>query len=57
MNLTSDGSGTSGLGTSGLTGQTVTVNGKVYRLAAANLIGTPISLGNVHVGRPSARRP
>ena len=50
VNLTSDGSGTSGLGTTGLSGQTVTISGKVYRLAAANTITTPISLGNVHVG-------
>ena len=50
VNLTSDGSGTSGLGTSGLSGQTVTISGKVYRLAAANSITTPISLGNIHVG-------
>ena len=50
VNLTSDGSGTSGLGTSGLSGQTVTISGKVYRLAAANTISTPISLGNIHVG-------
>ena len=50
VNLTSDGSGTSGLGTSGLSGQTVTISGKVYRLAAANSISTPISLGNIHVG-------
>ena len=50
VNLTSDGSGTSGLGTSGLTGQTITISGKVYRLAAANSLTTPVSLGNVHVG-------
>ena len=50
VNLTSDGSGTSGLGTTGLGGQTVVLSGKVYRLAAANSITTPISLGNVHVG-------
>ena len=50
VNLTRDGSGTSGLGTTGLSGQTVTISGTVYRLAAANTISTPISLGNVHVG-------
>ena len=55
VNLTSDGSGTSGLGTSGLTGQTITISGKVYRLAAANSLTTPVSLGNVHVGGLSAR--
>ena len=57
VNLTSDGSGTSGLGTSGLSGQTVTISGKVYRLAAANSISTPISLGNIHVGSASGLRP
>ena len=35
---------------SGLSGQTVTVNGYVYRYAVANTISMPISLGNVHVG-------
>ena len=32
INLTSDGTGTSGLGTTSLTPQTVTVSGNVYRL-------------------------
>ena len=50
LTLTSDGSTTSGLANSGLSGQTVTVNGYVYRYAVANTISTPISLGNVHVG-------
>ena len=50
VNLTSDGAGTSGLGTSALTAQTLNVTGNVFRLAAANTITTPISLGNVHVG-------
>ena len=49
INLTSDGSGTSGLGTTGLTPQTVTVQGNVYRLASA---GVPVSVnaGNIHCG-------
>jgi len=50
ITLTSDGSGTSGLANTGLTGQTITVNGGVYALAAANTISTPITLTNVHVG-------
>ena len=37
MNLSSDGSGTSGAGTTSLSGQTITVNGTVYRLAGGQL--------------------
>jgi len=49
--LTSDGTGTSGLGTTSLTGQTVTVTGSVWNLAsAAAITPTPINLGIVHVG-------
>jgi hypothetical protein len=52
VNLTSDGTGTSGLGTTALTTQTVTVTGKVWNLASAAPITptSPINLGIVHVG-------
>ena len=44
VNLASNGNGTSGYGTTSLTGQTITVNGGVYNLAAANAIATPATL-------------
>jgi hypothetical protein len=50
LNLTSDGTGTSGLANTGLTGQTITIKGAGYNLASATLTSTSISLGNVHVG-------
>jgi hypothetical protein len=51
ITLTSDGSGTSGLGTTSLTPQTVNVSGAVYRLASASAhTPEPVSFGNVHVG-------
>jgi len=50
VGLTSDGNGTSGLGNSSLTSQTITVNaGTVYRLASANTIPA-VAFGNVHQG-------
>ena len=49
--LTSDGTGTSGLGTTALASQTVTVNGSVFRLANASAhLPEPVNLGNRHVG-------
>jgi hypothetical protein len=48
--LTSDGTGTSGLGLTSLSSQTISVTGAVYNLAAANTITTPVTLTNVHVG-------
>ena len=53
--LTSDGTGTSGLGMTSLPTQTLSIAaGSVYRLAAPNALG-PISLGNVHVGTVAAQ--
>jgi hypothetical protein len=50
ITLTSDGNGTSELGTSSLTSQTVTVTGSVYRLASASAHAPePIAFGIVHV--------
>jgi len=50
IGLSSNGTGTSGYGNTGIASQTVTVNGGVYNLASANTIATPVSLTNVHVG-------
>ena len=52
VSLTSNGTGTSGLGTFALAPQVITVNaGSVYRLAAPNAIGSPVTFsGNYHVG-------
>src|SRR6185295_4760140 len=50
VGLISDGTGSSGLGTTTLTAQTLTVTaGSVYRLAAANTLSATFS-GNYHVG-------
>jgi T5SS/PEP-CTERM-associated repeat protein/autotransporter-associated beta strand protein len=49
VNLTSDGAGTSGLGNTALTPQTVDITGNVYRYAAANTLAN-VSFGNVHQG-------
>src|SRR6185295_15690990 len=56
VDFTSNGSGTSELGTTPLTGQSQTVNvsGTVYRLASASTIGTPVNLGLVHTGATAA---
>jgi autotransporter-associated beta strand protein len=58
VNLASNGSGTSGLGTTALPAQTVAVTGNVYRLAVPAPPGnvnpqkllSPVDLGIVHVG-------
>ncbi len=51
ISLTSDGTGTSGLGTTALTAQTVNVNGAVFRLAAASAhTPEPVNFGVVHIG-------
>ncbi|MGH7102870.1 MAG: beta strand repeat-containing protein, partial [Acetobacteraceae bacterium] len=49
LGLVSNGSGTSGLGTTSLPQQSVTVTGTGYNLAQSNAIG-PINLGVLHVG-------
>ena len=55
VTLISDGTGTSGLGKTGLSTQTISVTaGSVYRLAAPAAIA-PISFGNVHVGATAAQ--
>src|SRR5439155_1404799 len=49
--LTSDGTGTSGLGNTALSSQTVNVSGTVYRLASASAhTPEPVHIGNFHVG-------
>ncbi|MCE9609991.1 MAG: choice-of-anchor D domain-containing protein [Chthoniobacter sp.] len=51
VGLTSNGAGTSALGTTGLGSQVITVNaGSVFRLAAPGSIGNSVTLPNVHVG-------
>jgi autotransporter-associated beta strand protein len=50
INLASDGTGTSGYGSTSLDSQTVTVSGNVYAFAATNDLPTTINLGNIHVG-------
>ncbi len=52
LNLTSNGSGTSGLGTTPLLpSQTVNVSGNVYRLASASAhTPDPVAFGTVHIG-------
>jgi autotransporter-associated beta strand protein len=51
VGLTSNGAGTSLLGTTALTPQVVTVNaGSVFRLAAPNTISANVNLGRVRVG-------
>ena len=52
ISLTSNGEGTSGLGTTALGTQTVNVSGDVYRLAeASTLAAAPIVFANRHVGQ------
>ena len=48
--LVSDGTGTSGLGTTNLTSQTVNVSGDVYRLATGSASVVPVDLGAFRVG-------
>ena len=51
LTFTSNGSGTSGLGTTPLTAQTVNLTGAVYRLASASAhTPEPVAFGNRHVG-------
>ncbi|MBL8484244.1 MAG: choice-of-anchor D domain-containing protein, partial [Rhodocyclaceae bacterium] len=51
ITLQSDGTGTSGLGITGLGTQTVNVSGNVFRLAQASAhTPEPVNLGNRHVG-------
>jgi fibronectin-binding autotransporter adhesin len=50
VTLTSDGTGSSGLGATLLPSQAIIISGSVYRLAAANTLTSPVSLGTVHVG-------
>ena len=51
LNLESDGDGINSLGQTALTGQTITVSGKVYRLAEATIDNiNNFNFGNVHVG-------
>ncbi len=50
VNLSSDGTGTSGKGQTALTPQTVTVTGDVYNYAAADAASKNINLGRVHAG-------
>ncbi|MSP03304.1 MAG: Hint domain-containing protein [Acetobacteraceae bacterium] len=54
--LTSDGTGTSGLGLTGIGTQTVAVSGNVFRLATASAHSPePVAFGNVHVGDSVSR--
>ncbi|MCP4045709.1 MAG: choice-of-anchor D domain-containing protein, partial [Gammaproteobacteria bacterium] len=54
ISLVSDGVDTSGLGQTGIAGQTVNVSGDVYRLASASAHSPePVVLANVHVGETS----
>ena len=49
LNYSSDGAGTSGLGTIAAGSQSINISGNVYRLAAANALAD-LNFGNVHVG-------
>ncbi|MEO7997573.1 MAG: choice-of-anchor D domain-containing protein, partial [Gemmatimonadaceae bacterium] len=51
VNYTSNGAGTSGLGTIGAGSQTVNVNGNVYAVAVGQLNSTPLNFGTVQVGQ------
>ena len=56
INLTSDGAGTSGLGTTGLVSQTVNASGNVFRLASASAhTPEPVTLANARVGGTSTQ--
>ncbi len=50
VNFTSDGTGTSGLGSTPLTTQSVSVTSAVYGYAATSLSPNPVTFANVHVG-------
>jgi hypothetical protein len=51
LSLVSDGTGIDGLGTTTLTGQSVTITGAAYAYAVGQVMGTTINLGIVHVGQ------
>jgi autotransporter-associated beta strand protein len=54
--LASDGSGSSALGTTPLSGQTLTLTGTIYRYAAGTLTsGTDIALGAIRQGEPAVQ--
>jgi hypothetical protein len=50
LNYVSDGTGTSGLGTTSIGSQVINVSGNVYRLAQGAATPTPVSFANRHVG-------
>ncbi|MFT3820004.1 MAG: choice-of-anchor D domain-containing protein [Rubrivivax sp.] len=50
INFTSDGTGTSGLGTTALAPQTVTVNGNFYNMAVGSTTPNAVVIGNQRVG-------
>ena len=50
LQLTSDGTGTSGLGNTALANQTVQVSGTVYRLAQGQTAPDSVVFGNAHLG-------
>jgi hypothetical protein len=54
ISLASDGQGTTGAGTTALSSQTVSVSGKVYQPAAAQ-VPASLSFGTVHVGDVAQR--
>ena len=56
INFTSNGSGTSGLGTTDAGYQTVNISGKVYQPAVASFSSTTIDFGTVHVGETVAAK-
>jgi len=50
LNYISDGTGSSGLGTTDVGSQTIGVSGSVYQVAQPTLLTASVNLGNVHVG-------
>ena len=56
VSRTSNGTGTSGLGTTALASQMVNVTGDVYRYAASDLLTASLDFGVVHVGDSVAAR-
>jgi hypothetical protein len=51
LNLISDGAGTSNMGTTALSSQTVNLSGNLYRFASASAhLPEPINFGNIHLG-------
>ncbi len=51
LNYVSNGAGTSGLGTTSVGSQTITVSGGVYQAAAGAITTTPLNFGVVQVGQ------